>query len=210
MRKRSLGDHDINALNPKRCKKKLTENIKKSNRKYKIKRYNDSIVNNDLFVNIEGRVGDSVFGEGDDGEKVKDEGEDDRSDVGDDDDGDGEGEEDDRSDDGEDEENEISDDGEDDSGGSGDDRVGDSGDDGGEEGGNDVQGCSDDIERDEDGGISLFRGQSLIPSRKERRKTSHKKRHSSKRKLEEIELRKQEVSTYSMCDTGTRDHCLIT
>ena len=189
-RKRLLGDHDNSALNPKRCKKKPPDNIKNSKQKYKIGRHNYGIVDNDVVGSNEGRVRDRMLGEDDDGEKVRDDGEDDRSDVGEDDDGEGGGDgesEDDKSDDGED----------------------DSGDDDGE-GGDDMKGCSDGIERDEDGGISLFRGQSLVPSRGERRKTNHKKRHSSKRKLEEIELRKQEVSTYSMCDAGTRDHSLLT
>ena len=74
-------------------------------------------------------------------------------------------------------------------------------------GGDDIKGCSDGIESDEYyRGISLFRGQSVVPIRREHRKTNHKKRYSSKWKLEEIELHKQEVSTYSKCDAGTRDH----
>ena len=209
-RKRLLGDHDNSALNPKRCKKKPPDNKKNSKHKYKIGRHIDSIVDSDLVGSNEGRVGDSMLGEDDDGEKVRDEGEDDRSDVGEDDDGEkvGDDGEDDRSDVGEDDDGEGGGDGESEDDKS-DDGEDDSGDDGGEDG-DDMKGCSDGIERDEDGGISLFRGQSLVPSRGEHRKTNHKKRHSSKRKLEEIELRKQEVSTYSMCDAGTRDHSLLT
>ena len=52
----------------------------------------------------------------------------------------------------------------------------------------DIKGCSDGIESDKYyRGISLFRGQSVVPIRREHRKTNHKKRHSSKRKLEEID-----------------------
>ena len=73
-------------------------------------------------------------------------------------------------------------------------------------GGDDIKGCSDGIECDKYyRGINLFREQSLVPIWREHRKTNHKKRHSCKRKLEEIELHKQEVSTYSKCDAGTRD-----
>ena len=55
--------------------------------------------------------------------------------------------------------------------------------------------------------LTCSEGSLLFPLiRREHRKTNHKERHSSKRKLEEIELHKQEVSTYSKCDAGTRDH----